>query len=197
MIQVHFSACFLLALVLLLLPLEWVGAMVIAASFHELCHIVTLYAFGGTVSKIRVKAGGCMIETLSMGEQEQFFSILAGPLGSFSLLLFCRGAPKIAVCGFLQCLFNLMPVLPLDGGRLLRLLVYRFCPDQSERIMRFVTVSFCLFLDALAVGIALGTSAGGWPVLLALVCNIRFLIKKNTLQSDTNRGTIEGNLLMR
>lgn len=173
MIRIDSSACLLAALLLLILPLDWLAALTIAAVIHEASHILVLYLLGGSISKISVRAGGCVIETGSIGEWEQFLSILAGPLGSISLLLLFRAAPKIAICGFLQCLANLIPVLPLDGGRLLRLLFYRFCPDKAEKLMALITIGICMLFVFLAIRLMSAASAGPWPLFLAVIWAIR------------------------
>ena len=178
MIRIPFGVFFLGALLVLILPLDWLGAIVIAAVFHELCHILMVLAFGGSISEIRFKTTGCEIKTNTMGEWAQFFSILAGPLGSFSLLALCRTAPKLAICGLIQGLSNLIPVLPLDGGRLLFLLLYRLCPAKAEKVMRFVTIGIAILFALLSIYLSTAASAGLWPILLVLFCMIRVLSRK-------------------
>ena len=51
---------------------------------------------------------------------QEALSALAGPAGSFLMLLLCRVFPEAALWGTVQGLFNLLPVYPLDGGRVLR-----------------------------------------------------------------------------
>ena len=178
MIRIPFGVFFLGALLVLILPLDWFGAIVIAAVFHELCHILMVLALDGSISEIRFKTTGCEIKTNTMGEWAQFFSILAGPLGSFSLLALCRTAPKLAICGLIQGLSNLIPVLPLDGGRLLLLLLYRFCPDKAEKVMNFVTMGICLLFGLLAIYLSTAASAGLWPVFLAVFWSVSVLSRK-------------------
>jgi len=177
-IQVHFSVFFLTALLLLILPLDWLLAAAAASIFHELCHVLMLYLLKGRILRIQVQAGGCIIESGRVGEWQQFASIVAGPLGSLSLLLLCRAFPKVAICGILQGLFNLLPVLPLDGGRLLRLLLYRLCPEHADRVLAFVAIGSCISVTALAIWLMTATSAGFWPFFPAVFWNLRALPRK-------------------
>ena len=178
MIQIHSGVLFISALLLLLLPLDWVAAAVTAAILHELMHIIALYAFNGRILKIQVQAGGCMIETDSLGEWSQFFSILAGPLGSFSLLLLRHCIPKIAIFGLFQGVYNLFPVMPLDGGRLLRLLLNRFCPNRADLVMDCVAFGSCILVDFAAIVLSTMTSMGLWPFMAAFAWNLKLLPRK-------------------
>ena len=64
-----------------------------------------------------------MLETGSMTIREELLCALAGPAGSLSLLLVSEWIPRIALCGMVQGLFNLIPAGNLDGGRVLRCLI--------------------------------------------------------------------------
>lgn len=178
MIQIHYGVFYIAALLLFLLPLDWLLAFLIASICHELMHVLALYCLKGKILKIKVQPGGCSIETGRLGEWRQFFSILAGPIGSLSLLLLCHTAPKIAICGFFQGLYNLIPVLPLDGGRLLRLLLYQICPRQAEPVMNNVAVGTCVVLDALVIWLSRMVSFGPWLLTYAFLWNIKILQRK-------------------
>ena len=178
MIQINYNVFFFAALLLLTLPLDWIIAVMTAAVFHELCHILTLYFLKGNINSIKVQPGGCVIESSRIGEWAQFFSILAGPLGSFALLFLCRAAPKIAICGLFQGLYNLMPVLPLDGGRMLRLLLYSACPERAEKVMTVVAFGICLVVTFAAVWLTATDSFGVFPLIFSLIWNIKYLPRK-------------------
>lgn len=131
------SFCYTLgAALLLLLPLDWLLSAITAALVHEGCHLLAVRLFGGRIFVIRIGIGGCVIESGELEWIYSLFAILAGPVGSLSLLAFRRFLPKIAVCGMIQGLFNLLPVLPLDGGRILQLLLCRWIPDKEDAILK-------------------------------------------------------------
>lgn len=113
-------ACFLGALLLLTLPLPWLLAAVAAAGFHEICHLGAIYALGGRVLSFRVGPTGAVMETEISGPWRECLAALAGPAGSLALVFTARRLPHIALCACIQGLFNLLPIYPLDGGRVLR-----------------------------------------------------------------------------
>ena len=126
---------FLFTGLLLLVPLDWLLSAMTAALVHEFCHIIAVKIFGGQIRRIHFSITGCRIECSQWKDVHKILSILAGPAGSFSLLLFRRVFPKIAVCGLLQGLYNLLPVLPLDGGRILQILLDRILPGKGHQIL--------------------------------------------------------------
>ena len=173
------SAVFILtALLLLILPLDWLLSAVIASFFHELCHILAVYMLKGNITRIQIHARGCVLETDRMEARAQFLSILAGPVGSFLLLLFSHIVPKIALCGFLQGIYNIIPVLPLDGGRLLRLFLYRYCPRQAKILLDVIAIGTCIVMDVLLIWLSTAGVRGIWPLVFALVWNVKSLPRK-------------------
>lgn len=146
---------FLAALALLILPLKWLLSAATAAFFHEICHLAALWLLREKAHSFHVSLWGCTITTGEMSEWKQAFCILAGPVGSLALLFLRRKLPLIALCGLCHGLYNLLPILPLDGGRLLRLLLYRLCPNCADSILKvtgilvrflwIVSIIYCLF----------------------------------------------------
>lgn len=129
------SACILAAFLLLTVPLRWLLAAWTAAFFHELCHIAAVRACGGSVLGIRVGAGGAVLDTSSMTAGREMFCALAGPFGSFLLLLLLWRIPKLAICGCIQGFYNLLPLYPLDGGRAFRC-VFLLSGEKGKRIIK-------------------------------------------------------------
>ena len=118
-IYVDTRACFMLALMLLLLPFPWVVSVLIAIIVHECFHAAAITLLSGRVLALYIGADGMRMETEPLTHGREALAALAGPLGSACLILLAPWMPRIAICGLVHCVFNLIPIYPLDGGRVL------------------------------------------------------------------------------
>ena len=109
-----------LGLMVLLFPLPVLLGVVLAALVHELGHILAVLVTGGRVLSIRLRAWGARIETAPMGPGRAALCALAGPGAGALTILAWRQFPELALAGLVQTAFNLLPVYPLDGGRVVR-----------------------------------------------------------------------------
>lgn len=149
--QIEFSLtpgfCILSALMLLVLPLRWITASVLAAAIHESCHCIALYLCGIRIYGLTIGSGGAVLKTAPMSLFAELFCALAGPAGSLLLLLLLRQAPVLALCGGIQGLFNLLPIYPFDGGRALGCLLRLICPRHAAFIAKLIrSVMFLLLI---------------------------------------------------
>ena len=167
MIRVQPSACILMAALLLLLPLDWLIAALLAAAVHELGHLAVIYAFGSRTEFLSIGFFGAQIHTGPLDNRAEFFCAAAGPAASLCLLSLCRFFPKLALCGAVQGMFNLIPVHPMDGGRILCCFLRRLCPRRAEGIFRIVHCLVICGLLALSLIAAICRRDG---FFLALVC---------------------------
>ena len=124
----------------------------LSMSVHELGHIISLRLLGYEISKINLKITGASIETGSlMSCGDEILAALAGPLaGAFMTLLgIAAGSDFLAGVNILLCAFNLLPVYPLDGGRILRAIINMRAPNAKiERLFAAsaLIMSAALFL---------------------------------------------------
>lgn len=149
-IRVEGSAWVLFALLVLLLPLNWVLAAAAAGAFHELCHLLMLRWMGVPVYQFRIGIRGAVLETASMTARQELWGALAGPAGSFLLIIGIHTLPRVALCGAVQGIYNLLPMLPMDGGRcvnsVLRLLFEKTRADSVMKgIERITKLSLLIF----------------------------------------------------
>lgn len=135
---------FLLLLALALLLCDDLSLMAVAfvsAAIHELGHIAAAAAFGGRVDRLTLSLAGAELRfsyprPLSYGRE--CLVALAGPCANL-----LAGAPALCAKSYLPAAvcfglgaFNLLPMLPLDGGVILYdLLAPRLGPDRSEWIL--------------------------------------------------------------
>lgn len=142
---------FLLSLVLMvfLLPIQWLSAAMIAALFHECGHFLAVYLMGGTVHDIRLSGSGAMINASGLAPVPEVVCLLAGPLMGLLPALSIRIFPALALCSVIQTLYNLLPIYPLDGGRIMRQIIY--LTGGSMRICRFIELCAILLVLSLCV----------------------------------------------
>ena len=155
------------------------AALLTAALVHELAHWAVLRCLGGEVRSLQLGLLGARMEIahperLSYGGE--ILVTAAGPL--VNLLL----APGLAWLGreeevfwlfagaqlVLGC-FNLLPVRPLDGGRLLWLAVaWRYGPFRADRLCAAVGVAAALALTAGSAALCLRTGSAPFLMIGAL-----------------------------
>lgn len=122
-IRVEASAWIFLSILILSVPLNWVLSTIIAAAVHELCHAGMLRIFDIGIKKIRIGARGAVMDTALMNHKQELLCTVSGPAGSFLLCFLFPFFPRIALCGLIQGTFNMLPLYPLDGGRILNCLI--------------------------------------------------------------------------
>ncbi len=117
---------------------------------HELGHFLVAFLFRWEIDKINIYPyGGCVKFNASLNKPiyQEFLILISGPL--FQLLLFFiygilynyhyinyRDFLNIQSYNYILLAFNLLPIYPLDGGKLFNLLTnYYFCYKKSNTIV--------------------------------------------------------------
>jgi hypothetical protein len=101
--------------------------MVVMCFVHEMCHFFVAYALNVKVNFFIVHVFGFELGTDSSTYKNDIAVSAAGPLGSAVLLILgiiLKDAIIISA-NFSLLLVNLIPALPLDGGRLLKIILLR------------------------------------------------------------------------
>ena len=152
---------------------EGVGLLpwgLLACAVHELGHVAAALAFGGRAERLSLTVVGAELTfsyrtPLSYGQDS--LVALAGPAANllFSGLLFTLNQQLPTVLSLGIGAFNLLPILPLDGGRVLYgLLADKLDPDWADR-----------FLTA-AAGCLVGLLAGAGVVAAVHFANVTLLL---------------------
>ena len=145
-----------------------------AAVFHELCHIGMIYLTGGQVRRLQIGVSGAKIETDFSNSGHEILCALAGPAGSLLLLLLYRNYPRLALCGAVQGFFNMVPVYPMDGGRILFCLLERWLPEHRESVLRWTELAILVA----AVAACLHFSLEGMPTTVSILLICRLFLRK-------------------
>lgn len=163
------------------------AALLFASVFlHELSHVVVARGNGMGVGSIRLHVFGGVSELPAAPPRAEFLIAAVGPLTSFAIAAVCYGLGRTlagnawaaALTGYLTAinlivgLVNLVPGLPLDGGRLLRAMLWRWSGrvEWATRWAGRAGSLFAVFLIGLgALRAAVGELTGGlWFIVIGL-----------------------------
>lgn len=147
-----------------------------AMTVHELVHAAVLLLLGGGIESVRLSFAQVELRTGLLSDRTELWSTAAGP--GINLLcgwLFRRWMPAFAAVSLLLALFNLLPVWPLDGGRLLRTLLRMRWGAAGVDASQTLGLLFGLGLLAGAVFAARRWDAGVWPAVTAGALLVRLL----------------------
>ena len=147
-----------------------------AMTVHELAHAAVLLLLGGRIESVRLSFAQVELWTGLLSDRTELWSTAAGP--GINLLcgwLFRRWMPAFAAVSLLLALFNLLPVWPLDGGRLLRTLLRMRWGAAGVDASQTLGLLFGLGLLAGAVFAARRWDAGVWPAVTAGALLVRLL----------------------
>lgn len=163
----------------------WVALVFISVLFHELGHALAFRAFGYTSTIQLVALGGVTAahtdRPLSWGKD--VVVTIAGPLFGASLGLLCYllapwattpSAEYALVTGmlinFFWALFNLLPIFPMDGGRVSRAILGRLFGRSG------VVAAYALGV-LLCAGLAFWMYRAGWGVTFNLILLAMFAMQ--------------------
>lgn len=160
-----------LGLLICLDPAGLILPFLAAAAVHEMGHLICMRCAGVAVRKLRLSMVGASLETGSMTNRQELCCAAAGPLANLLTgVLFFRHSIRFGLLSGLLALFNLLPVWPMDGGRI----VSALWPRQAETISR---ITGCL-LFAAGMALTVWFHLGLWPLLLLAVLLAKIAVNR-------------------
>lgn len=159
-----------------------VTAFFSAALVHELGHLSALWLAGAQLRCIRVTPCGPVIEYRGELTRRQEMGVFAaGPLGGllFAVCAFMMDTPFFRYTGaiaLLATIFNLLPVMPMDGGRLLACLLEDSVPPRAAAVILRVCGNLCsvgVFITGVMAELPAAAAIGIWMAVLANVPDLR------------------------
>ena len=152
----------------------------LSIALHEAGHSAISAICGQAPGSIELTPLGAVMhleDESKLSRLRRLIVLLAGPavtlLLCWSALLFTRQGSlpwnlgrMLFLCNLSILAMNLLPVLPLDGGRLLALLLESFLPQHiAGKVMRGISVTIGAGL--ILLNIAISFHQGGWNLSLA------------------------------
>jgi stage IV sporulation protein FB len=160
----------------LLASTQFLFITLIAALFHEAGHLLAIKLLGGKITELRIESTGAAIiyDGRRMSYKAELLTALAGPAFSFILAYIAARIGRsggefwftLSGVSLVLCLFNLLPALTLDGGRMLYMaLAHFFTEDTAEKICFLISCLVSLVLTLSGLWLLMRT---GWNFTLLI-----------------------------
>ncbi|MBQ6555826.1 MAG: site-2 protease family protein [Firmicutes bacterium] len=155
---------------------EYFVTILILVVLHELCHIFTAGIWGLKTTSVTLTAIGAAAEINGLEQlhiTKRIAVAFAGP--AFNLLLCPLCAYPVRQINLALALFNLLPVYPLDGGKILHYLISYFTGVLRGNIF---TVKLSLVLSLTLIGAGM-VQLALYPPNISLLCIGIYFYKLN------------------
>lgn len=125
---------------------ETLAAVLLASAVHELGHLLVLLALGARIRGFRAEVLGMVMETdvFGLSYPKELAAVLAGPAANLLFAAALSAGPSeerfiLMGANIVLCLFNLLPIPPLDGGRAAGLfLIWLLGVERGERLAGWI-----------------------------------------------------------
>lgn len=174
------------------------GAILSAAVCHELGHWLVLRRVGGRIQRLHITVFGAemQVDDRRISYGGELLTAAAGPVSNLLLaaaigllgrwwepLYLLAGAQAVLGC------FNLLPILPLDGGRMLWLaLCWGTDPFLADRVTQAVSLAAAGLLTVAGAALARRSPFLLWTAAALLVCAAAPCIKRRRSVYASHKG---------
>lgn len=164
---------FSVSVAVLVLPIKWTLCWLMAACFHELGHYLALRFMDTKIYGVTIGWMGAVMETEPLRRDQLIICALAGPFSGLLLTSLMRWYPVLSFCAVVQSCFNLLPLMPLDGGRIMSAIIAHLSAEKSKMMVCLVEMITFVFLVIAGVYLTARYSLGLFPLLLVVFFFIR------------------------
>ncbi|WP_024366718.1 site-2 protease family protein, partial [Arthrobacter sp. TB 26] len=185
--------------------------LLVSVLVHELAHALTAKIFGWPSEKIVLNlwGGHTQFESFTASPGRSVLVAMAGPAANFVLAaagwLLLTGSDLTGVAGILAnifvwanlliSIFNVLPGLPLDGGRLVESAVWKLTGSQEKGTVAAGWGGRIIVIALVAWFVALPLLSGGRPdysliIITALVCSFLWMGATASIEQARLRGRL-------
>ena len=155
-IEINLKIFFLIFLLFIIDNINTYLIFLIFILIHELSHLIVGILIGGKPQKMTISIFGLSIEFYSYGKSKtisKLLFLLIGPLVNIFIGYWCNKymtyseeKTLIVYTNFALGFFNLLPILPLDGGKILKeILKVILGFEKSDKIVIFISKTILIF----------------------------------------------------
>lgn len=167
--KISFGFC-AMACVMAWIDLRFALWFLLSVLCHEMGHLLAMKCCGVQARGISLSLGGAVIQAGEMGNLQELICACGGPATSILLgAAMLRSCPELALVSLLLGGVNLVPIYPMDGGRILRSILMRCCWKHAALILRITAYGTAAIFMVLACWVTAWRQSGVWPIFAALV----------------------------
>ena len=155
-IEINMKIILILILLLIIKNINTYMIFIIFILIHELAHLIMGIMIGGVPKKLTISPFGASLEFYTYGKNNSVCRILfflIGPLLNLIIALVIMNfnwdiyfKQEIIFTNLAIGIFNLMPILPLDGGKILRELFKIFIGTDKSNKYTMIISKVILFI---------------------------------------------------
>ncbi|WDV44682.1 hypothetical protein PV797_14300 [Clostridiaceae bacterium M8S5] len=194
---IELSGSLLLLVPFILYDITEFIAILVTISLHELAHFVGAKLTGTKIEKINIFVFGCILETttdVGLNLKKDIIVSALGPISNIILVLVLNVLPyDYSSNAFISVLIkynlymaglNILPLLPLDGGRIARALVSCFLGYKTgSLVVVYFTYFICMVMIIISLYAFFVYNIGLMMIVLLMIYIIKIAHKEKTRSS--------------